>query len=87
MLLAEDAKCVLSPWIRGIVETISFYSVSGINDQQVPSFCFQFVSHMLSERDVVTPVRAERWFKQMTGVPAMGVRCVYEVEVTQLEVS
>jgi len=85
--LAEDWECVLSSRFRGIIKTIAFYPITCVDEEEVAAFGFEMCTQVRSERDVVTPVSAERRFAKVASVPAVGVGCVEKIDVAKLEIS
>ena len=59
VLLLEYVECVLPFRLRGIVQTVAFYAVAGIDEQEVGTISICLVSQMLREGDVVSPVSGE----------------------------
>lgn len=70
MLLFEYVEGVFAFRIGGIVQAISFYSISGVDDKQILPICFGSFSHASRKGDVVTPVSGERW---SIGVLVLGL--------------
>ena len=76
LLLCKYVSAEVSFWPGCIVETIPLNSVSRIDDEQVVAIIFCFLLKMLGERNVVTPVAAERRLFEMSCKPAVDVRRV-----------
>lgn len=60
MLLTENVENVFPLGVSCIVEPISFYSITAVDQQKVRAFGVGFVTQVFCKTDIVTPVGAIR---------------------------